>query len=162
MGAPSGGPLPDCPPLVERSPSHGHTGSDTSACTRAAIQPFLRLTPWAAAAQTRLLSWHEDQGISGGAELERRPGLVAALDALRDQGAGVLVVARRDRLARDVLTDALVQRLCEREGATVVSADGVANGDQGLGIELVRGLYEGRMVRGWDPGRHALRDLGSE
>ncbi len=88
------------------------------------------INAWAAASGTRLLSWHEDQGISGGAELERRPGLVAALDALRDQGAGVLVVARRDRLARDVLTDALVQRLCEREGATVVSADGVANGDR--------------------------------
>jgi DNA invertase Pin-like site-specific DNA recombinase len=42
----------------------------------------------------------------------------------------VLVVAKRDRLARDVFTDALVQRLCERQGAVVRSADGVANGDR--------------------------------
>ncbi|MCA9570419.1 MAG: recombinase family protein, partial [Myxococcales bacterium] len=85
---------------------------------------------WAGGAGVRVVAWHEDLGVSGGADLEKRPGLLAALDAVRTEGAGVLVVAKRDRIARDVLTDALVQRLCEREGATVVSADGVANGDR--------------------------------
>ena len=50
--------------------------------------------------------------------LEDRPGLLAALDAVKTTGAGILVVAKRDRLARDVFTAALVQRLCERQGAT--------------------------------------------
>ena len=85
---------------------------------------------WAGGAGVRVVAWHDDLGVSGGADLEKRPGLLAALDAVRTEGAGVLVVAKRDRIARDVLTDALVQRLCEREGATVVSADGVANGDR--------------------------------
>lgn len=85
---------------------------------------------WAGGAGVRVVAWHDDLGVSGGADLEKRPGLLAALDALRSQRAGLLAVAKRDRIARDVLTDALVQRLCEREGATVVSADGVANGDR--------------------------------
>jgi DNA invertase Pin-like site-specific DNA recombinase len=85
---------------------------------------------WAAREGVAVATWHEDLGVSGGAALEDRPGLLAAIEAVRSEGAGLLVVARRDRLARDVLTDALVQRLCERHGATVRSADGVANGDR--------------------------------
>ena len=42
-----------------------------------------------------------DAGRSGGLPLEQRPGLLAALDAV---GKGdVLIVAKRDRLGRDVL-----------------------------------------------------------
>jgi DNA invertase Pin-like site-specific DNA recombinase len=38
-----------------------------------------------------------------GCELGDRPALLAALDVLRDERVGLLVVAKRDRLARDVL-----------------------------------------------------------
>ncbi len=76
-----------------------------------------------------MVAWHEDRGISGGAQLEDRPGLTAAVADLKTRGAGLLVVAKRDRLARDVLTAALVERLAERSGARVVSADGTGNGD---------------------------------
>ena len=107
---------------------------------------------WAAGAGVAVVAWHEDLGMSGGAALEERPGLMAALDALDAQGAGVLVVAKRDRLARDVLTAALVERLCGRKGARVVSADGVANGD-GPEAVLMRTLldafaaYERALIR---------------
>ena len=67
--------------------------------------------------------------MSGGAEFEDRPALVAAIEAVKAEAAGILVVAKRDRLARDVLTAALVERLCERAGAKVRSADGTGNGD---------------------------------
>ncbi len=67
--------------------------------------------------------------MSGGAELEDRPGLTAAVADLARLGAGVLLVAKRDRLARDVLTAALVERLAERSGARIVSADGTGNGN---------------------------------
>ena len=84
---------------------------------------------WADAHEVVVVAWHEDRGISGGAQLEDRPGLTAAVADLKTRGAGVLVVAKRDRLARDVLTAALVERLAERSGARVVSADGTGNGD---------------------------------
>ena len=39
------------------------------------------------------------------------------------------MVGKRDRLASDVLTSAMVERLCERASARVASADGTGNGD---------------------------------
>ncbi|MGH9601658.1 MAG: recombinase family protein, partial [Terriglobales bacterium] len=58
-----------------------------------------------------------DEGVSGGVSLDQRPGLLAALVALKDHDASVLLVAKRDRLARDVLVAAMVERLAERTGA---------------------------------------------
>lgn len=82
---------------------------------------------WAATNGTRIVSTHSDLGVSGAAALADRPGLLAAIEALRANGAGVLLVAKRDRLARDVIVSAMVERLIEREGARVLSADGSAN-----------------------------------
>jgi len=71
----------------------------------------------------------EDHGISGGADLDNRLGLIAALGELRALGAGVLVVAKRDRLARDVYVAATIERALAQTRARVVTADGTANGD---------------------------------
>lgn len=54
---------------------------------------------------------------------------MAALGELRALRAGVLVVAKRDRLARDVYVAATIERAAVAGGARVVSADGTANGD---------------------------------
>jgi hypothetical protein len=53
---------------------------------------------WAAREGVQVVAWHLDQGVSGGADVEDRPGLVAAL---RVERAGILLVAKRDRLARE-------------------------------------------------------------
>jgi DNA invertase Pin-like site-specific DNA recombinase len=84
---------------------------------------------WCAARGARLVAVLEDLGVSGGASLDRRPGLQRALDTLRAQRAGVLLVAKRDRLARDVVVAALVERFVQRAGAQVLSADGAGNGE---------------------------------
>lgn len=84
---------------------------------------------WAARDGITVASWCTDQGVSGAAELADRPGLLAALDALSVVGGGVLVVAKRDRLARDVVVAATVERAAALCGARVVTADGTANGD---------------------------------
>lgn len=84
---------------------------------------------WAAAEGVEVVAWHVDHGVSGGALLDKRPALLEALDDLRARGAGLLVVAKRDRLARDVAMAALVERLVEKERAKVASADGTGNGD---------------------------------
>lgn len=108
---------------------------------------------WAGREGVAVVAWHQDLGVSGGAALEDRPGLLAAIEAVRTEGAGLLVVARRDRLARDVLTAALVERLCERVGARVVTADGTGNGDTpeaGLLRTLLDAFaaYERALIRG--------------
>jgi len=74
-----------------------------------------------------LLATFTDHGVSGGAELDKRPALLDALDAIEEQEAGALIVAKRDRLARDVVIAATIERLVERAGARVRSADGVAS-----------------------------------
>jgi DNA invertase Pin-like site-specific DNA recombinase len=85
------------------------------------------LARWAERERVTLAAVHEDS-VSGGAELEDRPGLLAAIDAAKRAGAGLLVVTRRDRLARDVAIAALIEREVARVGARVVTTDGVASG----------------------------------
>jgi site-specific DNA recombinase len=84
---------------------------------------------WAAREGIEVGAWRVDQGVSGGSDLGDRPGLVAALGELRTLGAGLLVVAKRDRLARDVYVAATIERAVAQSGARVTSADGTANGD---------------------------------
>jgi DNA invertase Pin-like site-specific DNA recombinase len=110
------------------------------------------LERWCATNGVTLAVVHEDLGVSGGAELEKRPGLMAALDSLRQHHAGVLLIAKRDRLARDVMVAAMVERLVERAGARVLAADGAGNseGPEGLlmrGIVDVFAQYERALIR---------------
>jgi DNA invertase Pin-like site-specific DNA recombinase len=111
---------------------------------------------WAARGGVRIASWHTDQGVSGSAPLERRPALLAAIDEVTACQAGVLIVARRDRLARDVILAAMVERLCERKGTRLISAAGEgtegASADEPTG-QLMRHIvdafaeYERALIR---------------
>lgn len=110
------------------------------------------LARWCAANGAELVAVHDDLGVSGGAALDKRLGLLAAIDALQAHGAGVLLVAKRDRLARDVMVAAMVERLAERAGARVLAADGTGNGE-GPEALLMRSIvdafaqYERALIR---------------
>jgi DNA invertase Pin-like site-specific DNA recombinase len=84
---------------------------------------------WAAREGVSVASWHVDQGVCSVTPIDQRPALVAALAALREHGAGVLVVAKRDRISRDVVLTAMIERACQACGARAVSAAGEGNGD---------------------------------
>lgn len=81
------------------------------------------ITAWATREGVTIAAWHEDRG-SGAAAIADRPALLAALADLRTCTAGVLAVAKRDRLARDVMAAAMIDRLTLDAGARVVSAAG--------------------------------------
>ena len=83
---------------------------------------------WAAHEGVRVVLWREDR-LGGATPIDERPGLLEALAALREHGAGVFVVAKRDRIARDIAVAAGVERAVESAGARVVSAGGEGNGD---------------------------------
>ncbi len=107
---------------------------------------------WARANGVRIVATHEDHGVSGGASLDRRRGLLAALDALKEHGAGLLVVAKRDRLARDPIVAAMVEAAAARVGARIVSAAGEGDGDDPAAILMRRMVdafaeYERHMIR---------------
>lgn len=87
----------------------------------AAIEGF------AARAGITITGRFEDAGLSGAAGIEDRPGLAAAVGALRR--GDVLMVAKRDRLGRDVMLTMTIERTVGRRGASVVSCDGIGNGD---------------------------------
>lgn len=85
---------------------------------RAAIEAY------AAREGYTVTSWHHDT-LTGGTPIADRPGLTAAL--LASKGCTALLVAKRDRLARDVMISAMVSRSLPK-GCSVVSAAGEGNG----------------------------------
>ncbi len=99
------------------------------------------LRAWCEREGDELAATFTDHGVSGAAPLERRPGLVQAVDALKPIGATVLLVAKRDRLARDIVVTAMVERLVERQGGAVLAADGTGNVDGPEGM-LMRGIVD--------------------
>jgi DNA invertase Pin-like site-specific DNA recombinase len=107
---------------------------------------------WAAASGVTIAAWCSDVGVSGAAAVDERPALIEALSSLRLRGAGLLVAAKRDRLARDVSAAATIERLSAEAGARVVTSDGLDSSDTPEG-QLVRTLidamsqYERALIR---------------
>jgi DNA invertase Pin-like site-specific DNA recombinase len=101
---------------------------------RAAIQR------WTEGRGVNIVAWHEDR-VSGATGVEARPGMLDALESLQRIGAGILVAAKRDRIARDVVVAATVERLVAGAGAVVVTADGVTVEDSPEGA-LMRTLVD--------------------
>ena len=97
-----------------------------------------------------LVAEHLDHGVSGGAPLDKRPALMAALDDLTP--GAVLVVAKRDRLARDTMAAAMLERLAARAGASIETANGAGNGDSPEALLMRRMMdafaeYERALIR---------------
>jgi site-specific DNA recombinase len=107
---------------------------------------------WAASQGVRVVAWCQDVGVSGAASLDERPAFLEALAALREHKAGLLIAAKRDRLARDVSTAAAIERLAQEAGARVVTADGLDPSDSPEG-QLMRAIvdamaqYERALIR---------------
>lgn len=106
---------------------------------------------WAQREGVELVGEFSDLGVSGAAALDRRPGLLAAVDAL--ERGDLLVVAKRCRLTRDPVAGAMVERLVDRAGGRIVAADGVGEGDGPEALLLRRMVdafaeYERALIRG--------------
>ncbi len=118
---------------VRVSTEDQHLGPDAQ---RAAIDA------WAGRQGVTIAACFVDHGVSGASELDARPGLAAAVTSLRTHTAGLLVVARRDRLARDTVVAGLIERAVARARARVVAADGAGNG-AGPADEFMRTVIDG-------------------
>ena len=62
-----------------------------------------QIEAWAKREGIEIVSFHVDQGVSGGAQVADRPAMLEAIGVLAKSGAGLFVVAKRDRLARDIV-----------------------------------------------------------
>src|SRR4051812_18977859 len=99
---------------------------------RAAIEAYARAEGF------EVLVWHSEV-MSGGAALEARPVLRAAIADVISHGAAALIVAKRDRLSRDPLTALLAERAIGP--ARVLAADS-QNGDDPA-AKLLRHMLDG-------------------
>ena len=81
-----------------------------------------------------------DDGVSGAAPLDKRPGLLDALAAL-DKG-DILLVAKRDRLGRDPIVVAMIEAAVKRQGCRIVSAAGEGTEDDDPTSVLMRRIID--------------------
>jgi site-specific DNA recombinase len=85
----------------------------------------------------QVVGWYEEN-VSGGADLDQRQGLLDAISAL-SEGMG-LIVAKKDRLARDTTVSGMIKYLVRKKGAVVMSTDSNGNGDPYS--EMLDGMLE--------------------
>lgn len=81
-----------------------------------------------------------DQGFSGSLELDKRPSLLQAVSNL-DKG-DILLVAKRDRLGRDPIVNAMIERAVERKKAKLISASGDVREDNDPSSILMKRMVD--------------------
>lgn len=81
-----------------------------------------------------------DEGFSGALEMEKRPALLSALNIL--EKGDILLFAQRDRLGRDPIVNAMIERAVERKKARLVSASGDTRDDNDPSSILMRRMVD--------------------
>lgn len=81
---------------------------------------------------------YRDEGLSG--SNPKRPGLLAALEALHEGDA--LVVAKRDRLARDTFLSLWIEKEAKKRGARILSAAGEGTENDDPASVLMRSIVD--------------------
>jgi len=127
-------------------------GDDASLGVEVQEREILR---WCASRGSRLVCIERDVDVSGSLRTEERDGLVRALAAIESAKAGTLLVAKRDRLARDAVEAAILERETEDIGARIETCDGIGSGSAPTDVfqrrvldavsELERQLIRGRI-----------------
>ena len=87
-----------------------------------------------------LAATFREEGLSGGLPIDKRPQLLAALSALRRGDS--LIVAKRDRLGRDVLHVAMIESAVRRKHARIVSAAGEGTDSDDPTGQLMRRMVD--------------------
>lgn len=96
----------------------------SSASQQEAFGPMIQraaIQKWAKAGGHKIVSWQEDT-ISGASELRNRVGWCEAAALVKAGKAAGIVVARLDRLARDVMVQELLLRKLSDLGGVILSA----------------------------------------
>jgi site-specific DNA recombinase len=115
--------------------------TDEQADSRAGLDAQLHaIRSWADKHGIELVATFSDAGVSGAAPLDKRTGLLDAVNAL---GRGdILVVAKRDRLSRDPVSAAVVERMVAKSKGRIVSAAGEGTDDDEPTSILLRRIVD--------------------
>lgn len=83
---------------------------------------------------------HRDEGISGALGIARRPGLLRALNELTKDS--ILVVDKRDRLARDIMVMAMIESMVSKKKSRIISLSGEGTADDSPSSILLRRMVD--------------------
>lgn len=81
-----------------------------------------------------------DEGYCGALEIDKRPGLLESISQL-DKG-DILLIAKRDRIGRDPIINAMIERAVERKKARLISASGDVRDDNDPSSILMRRMVD--------------------
>lgn len=81
-----------------------------------------------------------DEGFSGALEMEKRPALICALNNLNKDD--VLLIAKRDRIGRDPIVNAMIERAVDRKKAKMMTASGDVRDDNDPSSILMRRMVD--------------------
>ena len=95
---------------------------------------------WAEKQGQEVAAFFADESVSGSKSLEHRPALLELLGSLKT--GDVVLVAKRDRVARDVVVSAMTEAAIQRKGARLVSAAGEGSEDDSPAGLLMRRLVD--------------------
>jgi len=84
------------------------------------------ITAYAAQHGIEIVQFEQDI-LSGAKGIEHRLGLASAIASIHKGDA--LLIAKRDRLGRDQFLSMSLERLVQKKGGSILSADGLGNGD---------------------------------
>ena len=84
------------------------------------------ITAYAAQHGIEIVRFEQDI-LSGSKSIEHRLGLASAIAGI--QKGDALLIAKRDRLGRDQFLSMSLERLVQKKGGSILSADGLGNGD---------------------------------
>ena len=115
--------------------------TDEQADSRAGLDAQLyAVRSWAEKHGIELVATFSDEGVSGAAALDKRTGLLDAVNALGR--VDILVVAKRDRLSRDPVSAAVVERMVAKTKGRIVSAAGEGTDDDEPTSILLRRIVD--------------------
>ncbi len=97
-------------------------------CLRYIKEPFSQVLEYA------------DEGFSGALDMSKRPALLSALNILEKDD--ILLIAKRDRLGRDPICNAMIERAVERKKARLISASGDTRDDNDPTSILMRRMVD--------------------
>ena len=86
------------------------------------------ISAWAEKRGAVVVAWHEERGVSGKLPIDKRTGLLAAINDVETLGAKALVAQKRDRISRDTLVSLLAERELSRCGASIATVVGDVEG----------------------------------
>lgn len=87
-----------------------------------------------------IAGFYQDEGISGSLSLDKRPGILDAINNL--EKGDLLAIAKRDRLGRDPFIVAMIEAAIERKGGQIISAAGEGTDNDDPSSILMRRIID--------------------